>query len=393
MKLIRKRGDTSNILQIFIQDSSSTTGAGLTGLTNASAGLTAYYHRDVDTTATAISLVSMTVGTFTSSGFKEIDSTNMPGWYQFCPPDAALSATSTPKSVGIQLKGATNMAQLNIEIQLIAADVEDATALGLSRIDAAITTRLAPTTAGRTLDVTATGEAGIDWGNIGSPTTTVNLSGTSTLALEPTTAGRKLDVSVGGEAGVDWANVGSPTTVVGLSGTTIKTATDVETDTADIQSRLPAALTAGGNMKSDALAISGDTVAADTLESAFDGTGGVSMTANVAGSVASLGVGAIGTNSFQAGAIDAAAIASDAIGANELAATAAEEIADAVLNRNIEGGSNAGRLVKESLYVNRNKVSIAAGTMTVYASDDTTTAFTAAVTTTAGNPISEVDPA
>lgn len=37
---------------------------------------------------------------------------------------------------------------------------------------------LSPTTAGRTLDVTATGEAGIDWGNVGSPTTAVTLSGT-----------------------------------------------------------------------------------------------------------------------------------------------------------------------------------------------------------------------
>lgn len=38
---------------------------------------------------------------------------------------------------------------------------------------------LQPTTAGRTLDVTATGEAGIDWSNIGAPTTTVVLSGTT----------------------------------------------------------------------------------------------------------------------------------------------------------------------------------------------------------------------
>lgn len=92
-----------------------------------------------------------------------------------------------------------------------------------NRIDAAITSRLAPTTSGRTLDVTATGEAGIDWANIGSPTTSVNLSGTSTKALEPTTAGRTLDVSTTGEAGIDWANVGSPTTSLNLSGTTIST--------------------------------------------------------------------------------------------------------------------------------------------------------------------------
>lgn len=45
--------------------------------------------------------------------------------------------------------------------------------------------------------------------------------------LAPTTAARTLDVSATGEAGLDWANVGSPTTVVGLSGTTIKTATDL----------------------------------------------------------------------------------------------------------------------------------------------------------------------
>ena len=46
-------------------------------------------------------------------------------------------------------------------------------------IDAKITSRLAPTVAARTLDVSATGEAGVDWANVGSPTTTVNLSNTN----------------------------------------------------------------------------------------------------------------------------------------------------------------------------------------------------------------------
>lgn len=40
-------------------------------------------------------------------------------------------------------------------------------------------------------------------------------------ALKPTVAGRTLDVSTGGEAGIDWANIGSPTTAVNLSGTNI----------------------------------------------------------------------------------------------------------------------------------------------------------------------------
>src|SRR5438445_8747534 len=116
MKLLRKVGSTSQIFQVFIQDSSKTDGSGLTGLTNASAGLTAYYHRDTDTTATAIALVTMTVGTFTSSGFKEIDATNMPGWYQFCPPNACFNSGAA--SVAIHLKGAANMAPLPLEVDL-----------------------------------------------------------------------------------------------------------------------------------------------------------------------------------------------------------------------------------------------------------------------------------
>jgi len=49
--------------------------------------------------------------------------------------------------------------------------------------------------------------------------------------LRPTTAARTLDVSATGEAGLDWANVGSPTTTLDLSGTTIKTTQKVDVDT------------------------------------------------------------------------------------------------------------------------------------------------------------------
>lgn len=44
-----------------------------------------------------------------------------------------------------------------------------------------------PTTAARTLDVSATGEAGIDWANVGSPTTAVNLSATTTNLVNTVT--------------------------------------------------------------------------------------------------------------------------------------------------------------------------------------------------------------
>lgn len=58
--------------------------------------------------------------------------------------------------------------------------------------------------------------------------------------LQPTTVGRTLDVTVTGEAGIDWANIGAPTTVVALSGTSIKTSTDVATDVTTLLARLTA---------------------------------------------------------------------------------------------------------------------------------------------------------
>lgn len=54
---------------------------------------------------------------------------------------------------------------------------------------------------------------------------------TVALPLVPTTAGRTLDVSAGGEAGIDWANVGSPTTSLALTGTTIATTQKVDIET------------------------------------------------------------------------------------------------------------------------------------------------------------------
>jgi len=47
---------------------------------------------------------------------------------------------------------------------------------------------LRPTTAGRALDVTATGAAGIDWSNVENPTTTLDLSGTDIQLVDTATA-------------------------------------------------------------------------------------------------------------------------------------------------------------------------------------------------------------
>ena len=72
--------------------------------------------------------------------------------------------------------------------------------------------------------------------------------------------------------------------------------------------------------------------------------------------------------------------------------TAAEN-ADKYLGRNLAGGSDGGRMVKDALRSLRNKTSISAGTLTVCEEDDSTPAWTATVTTTPGDPLSAIDPA
>ena len=159
----RLRGSVSQRRYIFIGDTSSTSGAGLANLTHASSGLVAWYIAGDLSNPVQITLVSATLGTYTSGGFVAVSNSNMPGWYEIGVPDAAFDGGN---QVAIQLRGATNMAPVNLYIDLDAVDYQTE-AFGALR----------PTTAGRTLDVSAGGEAGIDLANVGSPTTTLNLSG------------------------------------------------------------------------------------------------------------------------------------------------------------------------------------------------------------------------
>jgi hypothetical protein len=83
-------------------------------------------------------------------------------------------------------------------------------------------------------------------------------------------------------------------------------------------------------------------------------------------------------------------------GAN--AAAELNNIADAILDRVMSAGTDSGtdtttgRTVRQALRALRNKVAIAAGTMTVYKEGDAVASWTSAITTTAGNPISSSDP-
>jgi len=130
-KLQLVAGTTSKTVKIFVQDSSSTTGAGLGSLAFNTSGLIAYYIKEGDASSTAISLVTATLGTWTSSGFIVVDGTHMLGLYELSIPNAALTGT---KSVVIYLSGATNMVPCVLEIELTGWNNQDAVRGGMTAL-------------------------------------------------------------------------------------------------------------------------------------------------------------------------------------------------------------------------------------------------------------------
>ena len=121
-KLTLKKGLTDVTVYLFVQDSSKTTGEGLTGLAYNTANLVASYVRPLGS-RTAITLATLAAvdSAHSDGGFKEIDATNMPGVYRLDLPDA-VCATGVPSAV-VMLKGASNMTPVLLEIQLTDFDL------------------------------------------------------------------------------------------------------------------------------------------------------------------------------------------------------------------------------------------------------------------------------
>jgi len=132
MKYKLYKATTSKLIPIFIQDTTSVTGKGLIGLTYTSSGLSWYYLREGAAAPVAVTLADLVVGTWASGGFKEIDATNMPGFYQVGVPNAAIAAGAN--SVSMVLRGATNMVPRPLEIELDAINYQDAVRAGLTAL-------------------------------------------------------------------------------------------------------------------------------------------------------------------------------------------------------------------------------------------------------------------
>ena len=130
-------------------------------------------------------------------------------------------------------------------------------------------------------------------------------------SLYPTDAGRTLDVSTTGEAGIDLANVGSPSATLSLSGTTIKAVTDN---------------VGVGSIANDAITASA--IASNAITSAKIATNAIGATQIAGNAITSdkIAGNAIGSAQIADNAITADKIATNAIGADEISAGAVTKI-------------------------------------------------------------------
>lgn len=234
MKLNIKKATTDVTVYVFIQNSSLTTGAGLTGLVYNSSSLVAYYVRPLGS-ATSISLATQTVtGAHSDGGFVEVDATNMPGLYRLDLPDA-VCATGV-NSVVVMLKGATNMAPVLLEIQLVSYDPNDTVRLGLTALPNAAADAagglpisdaggldldsIKTETAAILVDTAEIGVAGAGLTNINLPDQSMNITGNIT---------GNLSGSVGSVSGNVGGNVAGS---IGSLATQAKADVNAEADTA-----------------------------------------------------------------------------------------------------------------------------------------------------------------
>jgi len=308
------------------------------------------------------------------------------GQYQI----ALSQADTNGNNIGY-LFTATNAIPVSITATLTAADPTDAASFGITRIDAAITSRMATYT-----QPTGFLAATFPTGTIAN---TTNITG-GTI----TTVSGNVNGSVGsvtGAVGSVTGNVGGTVaSVVGdVGGNVVGTVASVVGNVGgNVTGSVGSVVgNVGGNLTGSVGSVAGN-VGGDVVGSVGSVLG--NLGGNVVGSVASVvgnvGGDVVGTVASVVGNVGGNVVGSvnAVIDPVDLTTAGNEAIADAILLRNIAGGSNSGRLVREAFYFLRNRWTVSAGTLTVFQNDDTTSAWTATVTGTPGaDPITGNDPA
>jgi hypothetical protein len=141
MKLSILAGATSQSINVFVRDSTSTTGAGLAAVAPAGGSLltgTKLYYSFSGANASAGVAVSLAVlaavnTAWTSGDIVTIDGTNMIGWNRIDIPNSALAA-GKGRSVSFMLYGGTNMAPCPFEIELTGWDNQDGVRGGMTAL-------------------------------------------------------------------------------------------------------------------------------------------------------------------------------------------------------------------------------------------------------------------
>lgn len=102
---------------VALQDSSSNTGAGRTGLVYNTSGLIAYYCKGTAGSVTQITLATQTsTGAYSSGGFAEKSATYMPGDYRL---DLPSSLVDTLGTTTLNISGASNLVPYKAIIEVI----------------------------------------------------------------------------------------------------------------------------------------------------------------------------------------------------------------------------------------------------------------------------------
>ena len=288
---------------------------------------------------------------------------------------------------------------------------------------------LYPTSAGRTLDVSTTGEAGIDWANIGAPTTTVALTGT-TISTSQVAGSLGATAKTDVENSVWNAAISSHTTNGTYGLRVVRSDTDVKNGDVTMYSisgtngidvdihRIANDQTAAINLKS--VLMNTSTV---TLGAQFNATGNnavadgvLSRKLAITGNVSDVSVTSIssatftGNNTYIAGdtvQFTTTAPTSFTVGTKYYVISTSLSSTTFQLSATLGGSAittvSTGaftvipiddRTIRSALRYLRNKVAISGSTMTVSAEDDATTAWTAVLTTSPGvDPVTTLDPA
>lgn len=396
-KQLVQLNNTSRTEYVFIQNSSSTTGAGLTGLVFNSAGLTADFvvERGLRTSITLATLASADAA-WSSGGFIAVDGTNMPGLYRIDIPNAVFATAD--KSV-VMLKGATNMAPVVLEYQIVGFNPDDAVRLGLTSI---------PNVAQGTTGAISTG----------------NATGQVTVATNNDKTGYSLTTApldAAGTAAAVWnALLASYTTANSFGARIVRTRSTSPSNevtitgsfhiAADVHELQPGVIVAADFA---AGAINANALATDAVNEIADGL--LTRSFATAGAANNIAITSIVANVFQAVntlAVDdriafvGTAPASLALGAiywvisgslTSTTFTISTSQGGFAIATGSTGAFTAtkvtGRDMLSALRYLRNKVDISGSIMTVYQEDDTAAAWNAALTATAGvNPITTVDP-